>query len=418
MKLKHISCSSLLAILLAVAGCAPVSPPITVESDVVGKVIVGYQAWFNCAGDGSPVNVWKHWVNGGTPGPGNLKFELYPDTREYTSLFNTNFANLGNGQPTRLFSSYSDQTISLHFQWMRDYGLDGAALQRFGTEITGGSFKTQRDNIAVKVKNAAAAMGRKFYIMYDISGMSAASFESILKNDWTGTITGTLNLTASPAYARHDGKPVVCIWGLGFINGVHPGDATQSMNLVNWFKSQGCYVIGGVPTYWRECINDSKPGFQDVYKTFDMIQPWLVGRVRNNDYKTDLLSADWNYCKANGIDYAPVLFPGFAWSNWNGGPQNEIPRNHGDFFWQQAYNTRSLGIPSAYIAMFDEYDEGTAIAKAAEDASMKPTNQYFLTLDADGTPCSSDFYLRLAGDLTKMIKGVIPLTATHPTAHQ
>ena len=67
-----------------------------------------------------------------------------------------------------------------------------------------------------------------------------------------------------------------------------------------------------------------------------------------------------------------------------------------------------------YIAMFDEYDEGTAIAKAAEDSSMIPTNQYFLTLDADGVHLSSDFYLRLAGAANNMIKGQSPLTLTVP----
>ena len=55
--------------------------------------------------------------------------------------------------------------------------------------------------------------------------------------------------------------------------------------------------------------------------------------------------------------------------------------------------------------MFDEYDEGTAIAKAAEDSSMIPTDQYFLTLSTDGTYISSDFYLRPAGKATRMIKG-------------
>ncbi len=67
--------------------------------------------------------------------------------------------------------------------------------------------------------------------------------------------------------------------------------------------------------------------------------------------------------------------------------------------------------------MFDEYDESTAIAKAAEDASMIPTNQWFLTLDADGVHCSSDFYLRLTGDGAKMLRDQIGLTSIHPTPH-
>jgi hypothetical protein len=54
--------------------------------------------------------------------------------------------------------------------------------------------------------------------------------------------------------------------------------------------------------------------------------------------------------------------------------------------------------------MFDEYDEGTAIMKAATDWSMIPTNQYFVTLSTDGIWVSSDFYLRVAGAATVMVK--------------
>lgn len=112
-----------------------------------------------------------------------------------------------------------------------------------------------------------------------------------------------------------------------------------------------------------------------------------------------------------------MVFPGFAWSNWNGGPQNEIPRAHGDFMWQQFLNVQNAGTTQAYVAMFDEYDEGTAIAKAAEDASMIPNDHYFLTLDADGQHLSSDFYLRLVSDGRNLITRRIAPTKTHPTKH-
>jgi hypothetical protein len=85
--------------------------------------------------------------------------------------------------------------------------------------------------------------------------------------------------------------------------------------------------------------------------------------------------------------------------------------------WQQFVNVRELEIPSCYVAMFDEYDEGTAIAKAAENKTMIPTDQWFLTMDADGVAVSSDFYLRLAGDGNRMMQKQIPLTQEHPTKH-
>jgi hypothetical protein len=83
-----------------------------------------------------------------------------------------------------------------------------------------------------------------------------------------------------------------------------------------------------------------------------------------------------------------------------------------------AYDLKSGGISTAYVAMFDEYDEGTAIAKIAENSSMIPTDQYFLTLDADGVAVSSDFYLRLTGDINRLFNNQIPLNANHPTSHQ
>jgi len=66
--------------------------------------------------------------------------------------------------------------------------------------------------------------------------------------------------------------------------------------------------------------------------------------------------------------------------------------------------------------MFDEYNEANQIAKTAEDQSMVPAGAGFVTLDEDGTACSSDYYLRLSGDGAKMFRGEILLTAVRPTA--
>jgi hypothetical protein len=386
--------------------------------DVVGKLTVGYQGWFAAPGDGSPQNRWAHWAGGTTPAPGNQGFELWPDTREYTTTYQTGYANLGNGQPAKLFSSYTAQTVNKHFEWMQTYDIDCAALQRFGgPTYDDATIKGHNDGMALKVKTAAETYGRKFYIMYDVSGWS--NMQSVIKTDWTNTIVGTLNLLSSPAYAKQNGKPVVCIFGMGYLSAPNPGpgDPTACLDVINWFKAQGCYVIGSVPMDWRNPNNVfSRNNFASVYNAFNMLAPWAVGAEVNSTYQP-WIQGDYDYCEAHGIDYQPIAYPGFAWSNWNGGAQNAIPRNHGDFMWSQASVMKTVGAKSLYVAMFDEYDEGTAIAKAAENASMKPTNQYFLSLDADGVAVSSDFYLRLAQDAGKLIKGQIPAQAIHPTPH-
>jgi hypothetical protein len=67
-----------------------------------------------------------------------------------------------------------------------------------------------------------------------------------------------------------------------------------------------------------------------------------------------------------------------------------------------------------YVAMFDEVDEGTAMFKLAETQSQVPVQGKWVTLDADGTELPSDWYLRLGGAVTKMLRHQIGLTSTIP----
>ena len=166
---------------------------INAQGDVVGKVIVGYQGWFDCKGSGSPRDAWVHW-GGNPPSPVKLTFEVYPDVREYTNIYQTGFANLANGQPAKLFASWDAQTINVHVRWMSEYGIDGAAIQRFvGSISPGSSVKKWRDEISTKFKNASEQYGVKFYIMYDISG-GGDNFDEKIKTDWDNTITDSLDL--------------------------------------------------------------------------------------------------------------------------------------------------------------------------------------------------------------------------------
>jgi hypothetical protein len=376
------------------------SPP----GDVVGKITVGYQGWFACIGDGSPINAWWHWSqqNGTPPSPSNTTIVSWPDMRDFTKGYTTAYANLGNGQPARLFSSYDDQTVDTHFKWMRDYGCDTAALQRFNPNGGEGPI---RDAMTAKVRSKAETYGRKFYIMYDVTNWT--NMQSEIKTDWTSKMSA---YTSSPAYARQNGKPVVCIWGFGFSDPGRPFAPAPCLDVVNWFKSQGCYVIGGVPTWWRTGINDSRPGFIDVYHAFNMISPWMVGRARDiaglDSYYNNANVGDQADCNARGIDYQPCVMPGDL---------SNGARAHGDFYWHHIYNMTRLGAQGLYVSMFDEFNEGNQIAKTAENASMQPTNFGHQALDEDGVACSSDYYLRITADGGRMFKGQIALTATRPT---
>ena len=383
----------------ATAGHAA-SPP----GDVVGRITAGYQGWFACPGDGAPIGGWWHWSRDRfqPPSPANTTIVSWPDLRDLERGYPTAYPNLGNGQPARLFSSYDPQTVDTHFRWMRTYGVDTAALQRFNPF---GDEGPTRDALAQKVRTAAEATGRKFYIMYDVTGWT--SMQSQLKTDWTTKMSAH---TGSPADARQNGRPVVCIWGFGFNDDGRPFAPEACLEVVTWFRNQGCYVIGGVPTYWRQGINDSRPGFSAVYHAFHMISPWMVGRTG------DLAGLDWFAanvnqpdladCAAHGIDYQPCVLPGDL---------SQGHRRHGDFYWRSLYHMIRLGAHGLYVSMFDEFNEGNQIAKTAETAADVPAGSGIRALDEDGTFCSSDYYLRITGDGGRVLRGELPLTAARPT---
>jgi hypothetical protein len=389
---------------LTLAGAPGVANAASPPGDVVGKITAGYQGWFACAGDGAPINGWWHWSQnwGQTPSPGNNVIKAWPDMREYARTYQTAYGNLGNGQRATLFSSYDQQTVDTHFLWMQQNGCDTAALQRFNPNSSEGP---TRDAMAAKVRSAAESHGRKFYIMYDVTGW--ANMQPEIKTDWTSKMS---THTASPAYARQNGKPVVCIWGFGFNDANHPWDANTCLEVVNWFKGQGCYVIGGVPREWRTGDGGSRAGFGGVYHGFNMLSPWMVGAIGDaagsDRMYQNLTVPDQSDCTANGIDYQPCVLPGDV-----SGRQ----RAHGDFMWRQFYNMVRAGAQGIYISMFDEYGEGNQIAKTAENASMTPAGSGLLSLDEDGTACSSDYYLRLTADGGRMLKGQIALTSVRPT---
>ena len=380
------------------------------STSVTGKVICGYQGWFNYTGDGSPIGHWVHWTGQTQPAPGfgNISFDIYPAVDEYNSSSVSQAGTLGNfgdGTTSKLYSAYKADVTDKHFSWMQQYGIDGVALQRFAVNLINPVYNENMDSVETHAMNSAAKYGRVFYVMYDDSGLDSTELDTI-EADWQNDVVNNLHLTSSPYYLHQNGEPVVCIWGIGYTG--RAGTA-KSLSLINWFKNRGCYVIGGVPHNWRTGDGDSQPGFIDVYHDFDMLSPWAVGDFSDSAeadaYKTSRLIPDFADCNTNGIAYQPVMFAGFSWANWNGGVPNYFPRNKGIFMWRQAYNINQTGIGNAYVAMFDEYDEGTAIAKMADSYYAIPNNQWFLTSSADGTYLSSDFYLRLAGEATKLVKG-------------
>jgi len=224
-----------------------------------------------------------------------------------------------------------------------------------------------------------------------------------------------MKVISDNAYLQHNGKPLVAIWGIGFSDD-RKYTLQETFELVQWLKSEGCSVMLGVPTFWREGTRDAvdDPMLHDIIRAADIVSPWTVGRYGTPKQAAQHINtvgkADLAWSQEANVDYLPVVFPGFSWHNLNGSPVAQIPRQQGKFFWSQIVAAKRIGCNMIYVAMFDEVDEGTAIFKCTNDL---PVGEGIQFLDFEGLP--SDFYLRLTGHAAEVLRGEAELTDSLPS---
>jgi hypothetical protein len=158
---------------------------------------------------------------------------------------------------------------------------------------------------------------------------------------------------------------VAFVWGF-FPDRFGPELAHRVIDL---FKADGPYaatLVGGCPWQWRE---ETDVGWARAFRRFDVISPWNVGNVTRVDGEKQAATGSWTGDLAEatkaGAGYLPVVYPGFGWTNLkgNGAAEATVPRLGGRFYWRQFVALAELGIDMAYVAMFDEVDEGTAVFK-------------------------------------------------------
>ena len=364
-------------------------------------VMAGYQGWFNTPEDGAGLG-WKHFEKEKEFKPGRCTIDLWPDVSEYEKTYETAF-KLPDETPAKVFSSYDASTTDLHFKWMKQYGIDGVFMQRFVVSIRNQKGKDNYNKILNNAVLSAEKYDRAICLMYDLSGMEAGE-EDILIRDWK-ELCEKYKLVSrnNNHYVYHHGKPLVAVWGIVF-NDRRKYGYEQVKKIIDFLKSEGCSILVGVPTHWRtltiDAVSDTR--LLELVKQADIVHPWLVGRFDNHTYEPyrKSIEEDIKWCKANGKDYMPVLFPGFSWHNMKkDAPQNMIPRLGGRFFWKQVKGAVDAGAESLYLAMFDEIDEGTAFFKCTNTPPVGESS--FITYEGE----APDHYLWLAGEAAKYLRG-------------
>ena len=401
---------------------APAPPAVVDATSLERKMLFGYQGWFLGPGDGSPVNGWTHWFRNGAPTAANLTIDLWPDTSELGAdeLFATDLA-YADGSVARLYSAYNAKTVARHFAWMKQAGIDGVALQRFLSEVQDPRFFAARNQVTRNVQAGAEAEGRVFAIEYDVSGVDEAHLVAWLEADWK-YLVDTLKVTASPRYLKDGGKPVLYLWGLGFSD--RPGTPADAATLIDWLTTSAdpryrVTLVGGVPAHWRTLDGDSKtdpawaPRLPVVRRAVALDGGALRRRRGGRRVPRDARRRPrGGHGRGQALHARRV--PGLLLAQPHGGASNQIPRRGGAFYWRQVWNAVGAGATMLKTAMFDEVDEGTAMFKLAPTAAKLPTGASLVPLDADGRALPSDFYLRVGGAATALLRGDLPLLPRCP----
>lgn len=377
-----------------------------------GLVMAGYQGWFNAEGDGTARGFYHYQGRDGFR-PGSCSVDFWPDVSEYPTTYATSFT-FANGDTARVFSSYDESTVRLHFRWMKQYGLDGVFMQRFVTEIKNKKGKAHFDKVLSSAMKASVKYGRAISVMYDLSGMKPGDEHLVLKDfDEISQMYGLKERRKVPGYLFHNGAPLVVLWGVGFSDNRAYG-IKEAEFLVKGLKQRGFSVMLGVPTYWRElkndAVNDSK--LHELITSCDIVMPWFVGRYNEHTYERfkQILPKDIAWCREKGVDYVPLCFPGFSWRNMEGEKSLYIPRNRGSFLWKQYAGAIAAGAEMLYVAMFDEIDEGTAIFKCATEVPVGKSS--FVAVEEG---LQSDHYLWLTGEAKRMLVKKKELTEVLPS---
>jgi hypothetical protein len=383
-----------------------------------GKVLCGYQGWFRCPGD-SAHEGWIHWSRDSRKiTPQTLTFQLWPDMSEYSAAERfpaPGFTN-GDGSQAYLYSAAEPATVRRHFEWMRQYGIDGVWLQHFLVDLPGGPIEARyasRCAVLNNVRAAAHDTGRAWAIAFDIAGMPTDKIVEVLTREWKKLVSQ--GITADDRYIHEGGLPVVEVWGFYYGDPHNAMTAKVGNALIDFFKTPGspcrAFVVGGGDWNWR---HNSNSDWQVCLRRLDAYSPWNVGNFYvDKDWAFHAATRYWaedkRECEQRGILWLPVVYPGFCWDNLKQLPRgaSRIPREDGKFLWEQFQTLSQLGADSVDVAMFDEVDEGTAIYKVTD---QPPVQGHFVTYGK----MPSNWYLRLVGDATARLHEHHPIPATIP----
>ena len=177
-----------------------------------------------------------------------------------------------------------------------------------------------------------------------------------------------------------------------------PQNPSEWADLINYFHTQGVYVIAGVPHEW---LTNTLPGFANVYAMCDAINPWVVGVFSGvggaDGYATTNLTPEKAWvCSEGGNVHIPCVWPASRQATDGG----------------SSLSTYANGkYRSCFMSIFDEFNKDTQIMViCGRPTTDLQAGSGLPPLNSGGTRVSSGF---LSQDRTSaggsMMKGWSPL---------
>lgn len=361
-------------------------------------VYVGYQGWFKAPSDGFASN-WGNWANNSSVlSATNLQVDLWPDMSLYSTAekYNTPLTFQG-GSAATLYSNNNYRSVLRHCAWMSRHGIDGLFLGHFGNYLPGGFYNpsgVRDDRLKNHVRDAAASTGRSWAVAYDVSGLNN-NLLNVIKNEWKYIVDN--GYTNSPGYLHHAGRPVLEMWGF-YPRVPNTNDKSQLADLavanalIDFFQQPGpyqAYFIGSGPWWFTDPGTISaNPDWYTMIQRLDAFMPWNPGHLGLNSGVVKAATNTWQRdVNTYSKKWIPTIFPGFSDLNRGG---NTTPRRRGMFLWEQYRKLASLTPnPNApapntvFLAMFDEFNEGTGIMPASVQL---PVGTNLINYDESSSP--------------------------------
>ena len=187
-----------------------------------------------------------------------------------------------------------------------------------------------KDVVLANAREGANRTGRAYAVMYDLSGLPAGGWLRF-RDDWRMP-RDRMHITEDPARTPRAG-PWSRSGASASMTASSPKILARGMSRPDpVLKADGCTVMLGVATGWREQKRDAMddPELHAVLQKADIISPWTLVDIAilkaSLATRISIGGRTSHWCDEHEMDYLPVVFPGFSWHHLKGDWLDKIPR--------------------------------------------------------------------------------------------